>query len=122
MLMCLRYDDAGELKTRYMFQMLLSRLWFQSKVVSNNEGVYCCYRGFYIHTAGLPISLILGHRHNFFCRGQILKPRPVLDSPAQTTQGKVLECFVKPVNGLATLFFEQERVFSGGFLGTKLDL
>ena len=65
-------------------------------------------------TAGLPIRWTLGHCHTFFCRGPILKPRPVLDSPDQTTRGKVLNFFVKPQNGLVTLVFEK-RCFPGVF-------
>ena len=72
-------------------------------------------------TAGLPIRLTLGLRWHFCCRGPILKPRPVLDSPAQTTRSKVLAFFAKPQNGLVTLIFEK-KVFSGGGLGTKLAL
>ena len=41
-------------------------------------------------TAGLPISYTWGLRHNFCCRGPILIPRPVLESPAQTTCVNVL--------------------------------
>ena len=33
-------------------------------------------------TAGLPISCTWGLCHNFCCRGPILNPRPVLESPA----------------------------------------
>ena len=64
-------------------------------------------------TAGLPISLTSRHCHNLFCRDPILKPRPVLDFPAQTTPGKVLDFFVKPQNGLVALVFEN-RCFLGG--------
>ena len=62
---------------------------------------------FEIHTTGFPISLTLGHCHNFFCRDPILKLRIVLDSQALTTRGKVLDFFVKPKNGLVTLVFEK---------------
>ena len=52
----------------------------------------------------------------FFCRGPILKPRPVLDFSAQTTRGKVLDFFAKPQNGLDTLVFEK-MYFPGVFQG-----
>ena len=55
-------------------------------------------------TAGLPISCTLGRCHNFCCRGPILIPRPVLEIPAQTTRGNVLDFFVKPKNGISVSF------------------
>ena len=67
--------------------------------------------GFYIAicqqkntTAGLLISCTLGRCHNFCCRGPILIPRPVLEIPAQTTRGNVLDFFVKPKNGITVSF------------------
>ena len=50
----------------------------------------------------------------FFCRGPTLKPRPVLDSPTQTTRDKVPGFFTKSQNGLVTLVFKK-RVFQGDF-------
>ena len=47
-------------------------------------------------TTGLPISYIVGRRHNFCCRGLILIPRPDLETSAQTTHVNVLDSFVKP--------------------------
>ena len=49
----------------------------------------------YASTAGLLIRCTMGLRWHFCCRGPILKPRPVLDFPAQTTRGKVLDFFCK---------------------------
>ena len=49
-----------------------------------------------INTAGLPVSLTWGLRHNFCCRGLILIPVAVLESPAQTIRVNVLDFFVKP--------------------------
>ena len=42
--------------------------------------------------------------HNFCWRGPILIPRPVLESPAQTTRVNVLDFFVKPKNGISASF------------------
>ena len=42
-------------------------------------------------TAGLPVSLTWGLRHKFCCRGPILIPIPVLESPSQTTRVNVLD-------------------------------
>ena len=69
-------------------------------------------------TAGLPIRCTMRLRWHFRCRGPISNPRPVLDFPAQTTRGKVLEFFVKPENKLVTLVFGV-NMFSRGFLETK---
>ena len=61
--------------------------------------------------AGVPIILTLEY--------QLLKSRPVLDSQAQTTRGKVLDFFVKPQNKYVTLVFEK-RCFPG-FFRNKID-
>ena len=45
-------------------------------------------------SAGLPISYTLELRNNFCRWGPILIPRPVLESPAQTTGGNVLDFFL----------------------------
>ena len=63
---------------------------------------YFCARN--TRTAGLPVSLTWGLRHNFCCRGPILIPRPVLEFPAQTTRGNVLDFFVKPKDGDSVSF------------------
>ena len=51
-----------------------------------------CIKVFSGSTAGLPIRQILG-LHWYCCRGPISNPRPVSDSRAQTTRGKVLDFF-----------------------------
>ena len=56
------------------------------------------------HTAGLPISLTWGLRHNFCYRGPILIPRPDSETSAQTTCGNVLDFFVKPKNGISASY------------------
>ena len=53
-------------------------MYFISTLDSINETNAC--------TAGLPIRWTVGRRHKFCRRGQILIPRPVLESPAQTTR------------------------------------
>ena len=70
------------------------------------------------NAAGSHIRCTLGHRRDFFCRGPILTPRPVLDFPAQTTTS--LNCFVTPQNGLVTLVFEKKGVFRGGEVGDDI--
>ena len=58
-------------------------------------------------TAGLPIRWTVGRRHKFCRRGQILIPRPVLESPAQTTRVNVLDFFVKPKNGISVSYIKR---------------
>ena len=65
-------------------------------------------------TAGLPIKWTLGLRWHFCCRGPISNARPVFDSSAKTTQGKVLDFVVKPQNMLIWLV-ATKRCFSGSF-------
>ena len=75
---------------------------------------------FEIRTTGLPTRCTMGLRWHFCRRGPISNPRPVLDFPAQTTRGKVLDFFVKSENELVMQVFEK-TVFSV-FLATKLAL
>ena len=42
--------------------------------------------------------------HNSCCRGPILIPSPVLESPVQTTRANVLDFFVKPKNGISVSY------------------
>ena len=74
-----------------------------------------CTRSTYT-TAGLPVSYRLGPRWYFCYWGQILIPRPALDSAAQTTRGMLLDFFVKPQNSLVWLVTASGRwCFPGGF-------
>ena len=73
----------------------------------SNSKQYIAYKTYEFlsgFTAGLPISLTWGLRHNFCCRGPILIPRPVLESPAQTTRGNVPDFFVRPKNGISASY------------------
>ena len=56
------------------------------------------------HTAGLPISLTWGLRHNFCYRGPILIQRSVLEFPAQTTRVMLLNFVVKPKKRIFCVF------------------
>ena len=62
-------------------------------------------------TAGLLIICTVGRRHNFCCRGPILIPRPVLESPAQTTRVMLLDFFRKTLKWphLTSLVFRLEK-------------
>ena len=67
--------------------LLVSEISVSIRQVSCNMPHMCAR----LRTAGLPISLTWGLRHNFCCRGPILSPRPVLESSAQTTRVNVLD-------------------------------
>ena len=74
--------------------------WLLVHVISLPAAQLCVFviestllRGLGKPTAGLSVSLTWGPRHNFCRRGPILIPRPVLESPAQTTCAHVLDFF-----------------------------
>ena len=56
------------------------------------------------HTAGLPITWTLRLHHTFCWRGPVLNPRPVLNSPAKTTRGILLELFCKTCRRVGKVF------------------
>ena len=54
----------------------------------------------FLSTAELPTRCTMGLRWHVYCRGPISNPRPVVDFPAQTTRGKVLDFLWNPKTSL----------------------